>query len=114
MKGKACFPCRGALTLGRCCGGSAWLAGRSQLSEELRVDLALDGAAIKLQEVLTYLYGRQSNWTILLYSESRQSADILTVYLDRNGIVSNYAFSKEVTVPERYFPTRPLSVGLGP
>jgi len=109
MKGKACFPCRGALTLGRCCGGSAWLAGRSQLSEELRVDLALDGAAIKLQEVLTYFYGKQSHWTILLYSESRHSADIL--YFNQNGIVSNYAFSEGMAMPERDFPTRPLALG---
>jgi hypothetical protein len=62
-------------------------------------------------EVLTYFYGKQSNWTILLYSESRHSADILNVYLNRNGIVSNYAFSEGVAMPERDFPTRPLALG---
>jgi len=63
------------------------------------------------QEVLTYFYGKQSNWTILLYSESRHSADILNVYLNQNGVVSNYAFSEGVAMPERDFPTRPLAVG---
>ncbi|MGH7381629.1 MAG: hypothetical protein ACREKR_05285 [Candidatus Methylomirabilales bacterium] len=62
------------------------------------------------QEVLTYFYGKQSHWTILLYSESRQSADILNVYLNQNGIVSNYAFSEGVAMPERDFPTRPLAL----
>lgn len=63
------------------------------------------------QEVLTYFYGKQSNWTILLYSESRHSADILNVYLNQNGIVSNYAFSEGVAMPERDFLTRPLALG---
>ncbi|MGH7480132.1 MAG: hypothetical protein ACREJ8_11195 [Candidatus Methylomirabilales bacterium] len=63
------------------------------------------------QEVLTYFYGKQSHWTILLYSESRHSADILNVYLNQNGIVSNYAFSEGVAMPERDFPTRPLVLG---
>lgn len=63
------------------------------------------------QEILTYFYGKQSNWTILLYSESRHSADILNVYLNQNGIVSNYAFSEGVAMPERDFPTRPLALG---
>jgi|GEM_PF-463535 len=63
------------------------------------------------QEVLTYFYGKQSNWTIVLYSESRHSADILNVYLNQNGIVSNYAFSEGVAMPERDFPTRPLTLG---
>ena len=62
-------------------------------------------------EVLTYFYGKQSNWTILLYSESRHSADILNVYINQNGIVSNYAFSEGVAVPERDFPMRPLALG---
>jgi len=63
------------------------------------------------QEILTYFYGKQSNWTIVLYSESRHSADILNVYLNQNGIVSNYAFSEGVAMPERDFPTRPLTLG---
>ena len=63
------------------------------------------------QETLTYFYGRQSNWSILLYSESRQSADILNVYLNQNGIVSNYAFSEGVAIPEGHFPIRPVVLG---
>ena len=55
-------------------------------------------------EILTYFYGKQSNWTIVLYSESRQSADILNVYLNKNGIVSNYAFSEGVAIPVSHFP----------
>jgi outer membrane protein assembly factor BamE (lipoprotein component of BamABCDE complex) len=56
------------------------------------------------QEILTYFYGKQSNWSVLLYTESRQSADILNVYLNRDGIVSHYAFSEGVAIPEGHFP----------
>ena len=54
-------------------------------------------------ETLTYFYGKQSNWTIVLYSESRQSADILNVYLNKNGIVSHYAFSEGAAIPVGHF-----------
>lgn len=54
-------------------------------------------------ETLTYFYGKQSSWTIVLYSESRQSADILDVYLNKNGIVSHYAFSEGAAIPVGHF-----------
>lgn len=54
-------------------------------------------------ETLTYFYGKESTWTIVLYSESRQSADILNVYLNKNGIVSNYAFSEGAAIPVGQF-----------
>jgi len=61
------------------------------------------------QEILTYLYGREFTWTAVLYTETRQSADILTIYIDRNDTVSNYLFDKGVATPDIY--KRPV---LGP
>jgi outer membrane protein assembly factor BamE (lipoprotein component of BamABCDE complex) len=52
------------------------------------------------KEVLFYLYGHEWQATFILYTERRQEADILTVYINRAGVVSDYAFSKDVASPE--------------
>lgn len=52
------------------------------------------------KEILIFLYGHEWQGSLLLYTERRQEADILTVYVDRSGIVSDYAFSKGVASPE--------------
>ncbi len=54
------------------------------------------------EEILTYLYGSNFFWTVILYTESKDSADILTVFIDQKGIVSNYTFSKGVATPDIY------------
>lgn len=60
------------------------------------------------QEILTFLYGREAHWSALVYSETREKADILTIYIDRNGLVSEYAFSKGIATPEIYLRNRPV------
>jgi hypothetical protein len=62
------------------------------------------------QEILTYLYGREENWSVLVYSEIRERADILTIYIDRNGLVSDYAFAKGIATPEMYLRNRPVVI----
>ena len=52
------------------------------------------------KEVLIFLYGHEWQATFILYTERRQEADILIVYIDRAGVVSDYAFSKDVASPE--------------
>lgn len=52
------------------------------------------------KEILIFLYGHEWQATFILYTERRQEADILTVYIDWAGIVSDYAFSKDVASPE--------------
>jgi outer membrane protein assembly factor BamE (lipoprotein component of BamABCDE complex) len=54
------------------------------------------------KEILTYLYGREMRGTLILYTEIRQEADILTVYFDRSGVVSDYSYSKGVATPDLY------------
>ena len=54
------------------------------------------------QETLRYLYGKESFWTVGFYSERAEKADVLTVYIDPSGIVSGYAFSEDVAIPESY------------
>lgn len=54
------------------------------------------------QEILRYLHGKESFWSIGFYSEREEKADVLTIYIDQNGIVSNYAFSKDTAIPESY------------
>jgi len=54
------------------------------------------------QEILTYVHGSEFAWTIGIYSENRRTVDLLTIFLDRNGLVSNYAFSKGVSAPDLY------------
>ena len=54
------------------------------------------------QEILTYLHGKELIWTAGLYTETQQSADILTVFIDEKGAVANYVFSKGVSTPEIY------------
>jgi outer membrane protein assembly factor BamE (lipoprotein component of BamABCDE complex) len=54
------------------------------------------------KEIMTYLYGQELRGTVILYTEIRQEADILTVYIDRSGIVSDYSFSKGVAAPDLY------------
>ncbi len=54
------------------------------------------------QEILRYLHGKESFWTIGFYSEREEKADLLSIYIDQNGIVSNYAFSKDTAIPESY------------
>lgn len=54
------------------------------------------------KEVLTYVYGEEMIGTIGIYTERRQRADVLTVYIDRAGIVSDYSFSKEAAIPDFY------------
>ena len=61
------------------------------------------------EEILTYLHGRESTWSVGLYSEIEQKADILTIYMDQKGTVSNYTFDKGVATPDIY--KRPI---LGP
>lgn len=61
------------------------------------------------QEVLTYVHGTEFAWTVVVYSENRRAVDMLTIFVDRNGIVSNYAFSKGVSAPDLY-----RGPGLGP
>ncbi len=58
-------------------------------------------------ETLTYLYGTESVWTVGLYTEVQRSADILTISLDRNGVVSAVGFSKGVSTPDFYRPRVP-------
>jgi outer membrane protein assembly factor BamE (lipoprotein component of BamABCDE complex) len=54
------------------------------------------------KEVLTYVYGEEMIGTIGVYTERRQRADVLTIYIDRAGIVSDYSFSKEAAIPDFY------------
>ncbi len=54
------------------------------------------------EEILTYLYGSRFTWTMVLYTETREKADILDVFIDQKGIVSNYTFSKGVATPDIY------------
>ncbi len=54
------------------------------------------------KEVLTYVYGEEMIGTIGIYTERRQRADVLTVYIDRAGIVSDSSFSKEAAIPDFY------------
>ena len=54
------------------------------------------------QQVLTYLYGTTSSWTVIVYTETQDKADILTIFIDQKGIVSNYVFSKGVSSPDIY------------
>jgi outer membrane protein assembly factor BamE (lipoprotein component of BamABCDE complex) len=54
------------------------------------------------QEVLTYLHGTTFSWTAIVYTETQDKADILTVFIDQKGIVSNYVFSKGVSSPDIY------------
>lgn len=61
------------------------------------------------QEILTYVHGTEFAWTIIVYSENRQTVDLLTIFLDPNGTVSNYAFSKGVSAPDLY-----RAPGIGP
>ena len=61
------------------------------------------------QEILTYLHGRESITYYGLYVETQQGADILTIYIDHKGTVSNYVFDKGVATPDIY--KRPV---LGP
>jgi hypothetical protein len=37
-----------------------------------------------------------------VYTETQDKADILTVFIDQKGIVSNYVFSKGVSSPDIY------------
>lgn len=43
---------------------------------------------------------REFIWTAGLYTENRTQADILTVFIDKGGVVSNYAYSKGASAPE--------------
>lgn len=54
------------------------------------------------QQVLTYLYGTTSTWTVILYTETQDNADILTIFIDQKGVVSDYVFSKGVSSPDIY------------
>lgn len=54
------------------------------------------------KEILTYVYGEEIVGSIGIYTERRQRADVLTVYIDRAGIVSDYSFSKEAAIPDFY------------
>jgi hypothetical protein len=54
------------------------------------------------REILTYVYGEEMVGSIGIYTERRQRADVLTVYLDRAGIVSDHSFSKGVAIPDFY------------
>jgi outer membrane protein assembly factor BamE (lipoprotein component of BamABCDE complex) len=58
-------------------------------------------------ETLTYLYGTESVWTVGVYTEIQRSADILTISLDRNRVVSAIGFSKGVSTPDFYRPRVP-------
>ena len=58
-------------------------------------------------ETLIYLYGTESVWTVGLYTEVQRQADILTITLDRNGVVSAHGFSKGVSAPEFFRPRVP-------
>jgi hypothetical protein len=53
-------------------------------------------------EILTYVYGEELVGSIGIYTERRQRADVLTVYIDRAGVVSDYSFSKEAAIPDFY------------
>lgn len=66
---------------------------------------ALFGAPYRMearedQDVLTYLHGREFIWSAGLYTENRSQADILTVFIDKGGVVSNYAYTKGASAPE--------------
>jgi outer membrane protein assembly factor BamE (lipoprotein component of BamABCDE complex) len=54
------------------------------------------------KEILTYVYGEEMVGSIGIYTERRQRADVLTVYIDRAGVVSDYSFSKEAAIPDFY------------
>ena len=54
------------------------------------------------KEILTYVYGEEMSGSIVIYTERRQRADLLTVYIDRAGVVSDYSFSKEAAIPDFY------------
>lgn len=54
------------------------------------------------REVLTCLYGQETNWTIGFYTERSEQADLLTIYLEINSIVSDFAYSEGVSIPEMY------------
>lgn len=71
---------------------------------------ALFGAPYRMearedQDVLTYLHGREFIWSAGLYTENRSQADILTVFIDKGGVVSNYAYTKGASAPELLRPT---------
>jgi outer membrane protein assembly factor BamE (lipoprotein component of BamABCDE complex) len=57
---------------------------------------------IEDQKVMTYLYGTTFTWTVVLYTETEDKADILTIFIDQKGIVSDYVFSKGVSSPDIY------------
>jgi len=68
---------------------------------------ALFGAPFRVErqgdrEVLTYLYGQESTWTIGFYTERTEQADLLTIYIEKNNIVSDFAYSEGVSIPEMY------------
>jgi len=54
------------------------------------------------KEILTYVYGEETIGSIGIYTERRQRADVLTIYIDRAGVVSDYSFSKEAAIPDFY------------
>jgi hypothetical protein len=54
------------------------------------------------RQVLTYLYGKQFHWAVVLYSEERNTADVLKIFLDKEGVVRDYSFSKGVSAPDLY------------
>jgi len=54
------------------------------------------------KEILTYVYGEEIVGSIGIYTERRQRADVLIVYIDRAGVVSDYSFSKETAIPDFY------------
>jgi hypothetical protein len=79
------------------------VAGKTTRTEVLR----LFGSPYQVEskgdrDILTYLYGQELRGTIILYTEIRQEADILTIFIDRSGIVSDYSFSKGVAAPDLY------------
>lgn len=73
---------------------------------------ALFGSPFRMEakpdyDILTYLHGRDFVWTAGLYTESQSQADILTVFIDKRGVVSNYAFTKGASTPELLRPHVP-------
>jgi hypothetical protein len=63
----------------------------------------LVGPPIQVENVSKILVGQTTRSEVLkLYSETRDRADVLTIFLDRNGIVTEHSYSEGVATPDIY------------
>jgi outer membrane protein assembly factor BamE (lipoprotein component of BamABCDE complex) len=83
-------------------------AGKTTKTEVLR----LFGSPYQIEssgdrEIFTYIYGKTTVIWYILYTQQNQEADVLTFFIDKAGVVSNYSFSKDAAIPDFYRQPRP-------